>query len=1065
MRFIAKASLLLSLVTPCVAQTISPSQIQPSSVSGQVLTTVTALTPPSWQTPTGGGTGTVTTSGTPTIGVIAKFTGSTVIGNATASDIVGLFGLCSGTEYLGADGNCHAGSGSVTLLTAPSASWPTWLVPTVTNPTTTPNLTVAASAIPNSALANTIITVNSVACTLGSSCSVPSGSVSTVSVVTANGVSGSVANPTTTPAITLSLGAINPTSIGVTTPGSIVGTTVTATTDFVGAGTGLTGTASSLTAGLATSLAGTPTLCSTGNAPTGILASGNATGCAAIGGGSPGGALGAAQFNNTSLGGNSHRIDASAQSGADLSVKINAAFTQLTGSSLTGTVDATNFTGTQTLSANITVPAGDTLLLPCATINRNSGIQIKVNTNSTIKGCSSWTSGTLTNIVGGGGDSSTTIIGAASSVANVHFEDFAITGGATGAIGINWAGFINSNSYRMLVTTDIGYVFDGTTACSCYNGMHEDVIQGTSYGYKFLANGNQNVIYGGQQWGAVDGVYIAATAGHNQIIGGDKEGAASTAPIEIAGNGNSLYSEYLEATGNVIIDSGAVSNYIVGAGNVVVTDNSGNCSNFVQTTGGGGGNYGNSPCSLATQNQIVFGGDLSGSTTSANVGMVLLGPGYGNTGGVTNWEWAGYNNNVGLQGNAPLGVGGFYPSGGVTETGSFGLSALGNPSAPTITNHGTGGSTTYQYSIVCEDWNGGQSTQSATGQTTTGNATLSGTNYNGIAYSCGSNYRRADILKFSGGTWQRLAYTYPNSTSTNVVNDTGGALTAFTLPTRNTTGDLSVAGELITAASTTSSAGLNVPHGTAPTSPVNGDLWTTVSGLYARINGTTVGPYTDGTGFCHLSGCTITGNLQVNGAIQVINILQSAGPIEAQSQTLATNTTNSSSPIFQLQGNVWAGSSTADFWQIQNVETNTGGSTGTSVLTFLDGGIGGITYSIALPAVPVTVGGNKVLAPVNGAVTSATGGTGTGTVTCLTASCTNVSGSYSVAGGTFTTGTFLTLVWPTTTAVYKCWVAQNGGSATYGLGHGVATATGMTVTAGISVLGVTVSFDYGCSAE
>jgi hypothetical protein len=39
-----------------------------------------------------------------------------------------------------------------------------------------------------------------------------SGTVTTVSVVTANGVSGSVANPTTTPAITLTLGAITPTS-------------------------------------------------------------------------------------------------------------------------------------------------------------------------------------------------------------------------------------------------------------------------------------------------------------------------------------------------------------------------------------------------------------------------------------------------------------------------------------------------------------------------------------------------------------------------------------------------------------------------------------------------------------------------------------------------------------------------------------------------------------------------------------------------------------------------------------------------------------------------------------
>jgi hypothetical protein len=40
------------------------------------------------------------------------------------------------------------GSGTVTDFLAPSASWPTWLVPTVTNPTTTPSLSVAAGTVP-----------------------------------------------------------------------------------------------------------------------------------------------------------------------------------------------------------------------------------------------------------------------------------------------------------------------------------------------------------------------------------------------------------------------------------------------------------------------------------------------------------------------------------------------------------------------------------------------------------------------------------------------------------------------------------------------------------------------------------------------------------------------------------------------------------------------------------------------------------------------------------------------------------------------------------------------------
>lgn len=70
--------------------------------------------------------------------------------------------------------------------------------------------------------------------------SVGSGTVTTVSVVTANGVSGSVANPTTAPAITLTLGAITPSSVNsVVLSGSSTPTlAVTGTTTVSGANTG-----------------------------------------------------------------------------------------------------------------------------------------------------------------------------------------------------------------------------------------------------------------------------------------------------------------------------------------------------------------------------------------------------------------------------------------------------------------------------------------------------------------------------------------------------------------------------------------------------------------------------------------------------------------------------------------------------------------------------------------------------------------------------------------------------------------------------------------------------------
>lgn len=48
-----------------------------------------------------------------------------------------------------------------------------------------------------------------------------------------------------------------------------------------------------------------------------------------------------------------------------------------------------------------------------------------------------------------------------------------------------------------------------------------------------------------------------------------------------------------------------------------------------------------------------------------------------------------------------------------------------------------------------------------------------------------------------------------------------------------------VRGRTETAASTTTTAGLRVAHGAAPTTPVDGDVWTTTAGLFVRVNGVT----------------------------------------------------------------------------------------------------------------------------------------------------------------------------------------------------------------------------------
>jgi hypothetical protein len=52
-------------------------------------------------------------------------------------------------------------------------------------------------------------------------------------------------------------------------------------------------------------------------------------------------------------------------------------------------------------------------------------------------------------------------------------------------------------------------------------------------------------------------------------------------------------------------------------------------------------------------------------------------------------------------------------------------------------------------------------------------------------------------------------------------------------------GDITTSGVITTGTVASGQESLILPHGTAPSSPTNGSLWTTTSGLYARLNGVT----------------------------------------------------------------------------------------------------------------------------------------------------------------------------------------------------------------------------------
>lgn len=99
---------------------------------------------------------------------------------------------------------------------------------------------------------------------------------------------------------------------------------------------------------------------------------------------------------------------------------------------------------------------------------------------------------------------------------------------------------------------------------------------------------------------------------------------------------------------------------------------------------------------------------------------------------------------------------------------------------------------------------------------------------------------------------------------------------------------------------------------------------------------------------------------------------------------------------------------------------------------------------------------------VAGTAVTPTAGSGVTSVTCASAACTNLRGTYTIVGGTATTGTVASLAWTATPTAYVCTATMNGGATSFGIGNSVATTTGMNITAAVSVVSATFSVNYSC---
>ena len=160
-------------------------------------------------------------------------------------------------------------------------------------------------------------------------------------------------------------------------------------------------------------------------------------------------------------------------------------------------------------------------------------------------------------------------------------------------------------------------------------------------------------------------------------------------------------------------------------------------------------------------------------------------------------------------------------------------------------------------------------------------------------------------------------------------------------------------GEVITPASTTATAGLTIPHGTAPTTPVNGEVWTTTGGYFWRQNGSTKQAMNLG------DTQTVSGNITFSNASGTFGSSTSAGTISVASGAIASGT-----KTLNLGTGGAAGSTT-------NINIGTsGGGTSTATVSALLVTRASATTGAGLRILP----GTAPTSPVNGDVWTDTAG-------------------------------------------------------------------------------------------
>jgi hypothetical protein len=205
-----------------------------------------------------------------------------------------------------------------------------------------------------------------------------------------------------------------------------------------------------------------------------------------------------------------------------------------------------------------------------------------------------------------------------------------------------------------------------------------------------------------------------------------------------------------------------------------------------------------------------------------------------------------------------------------------------------------------------------------------------------------------------------------------ITQDGAGDIIQFKDVTSDTTYSfIDANGKVSTIASTTANAGFNIAHGAAPTSPANGDIWTTTTGLFMRQNGTTK-QYVDFD-----TSQTINGNKTFSNANQTLGNSTATGTISVASGATISASTKT---VNVATGGVVGSTTNTTIGPVLGASTTSiGGTTAASTLNLATGA----TLTATTKAVNIGTSG------VAGSTTNITIGSTTGTSTTTLQGITN----------------------------------------------------------------------------